>query len=102
MLTKCVIFIGLIAALSIFSACQGTVPWLPESNVTKNWGKSFESAKNNQILNPQAGKNINPVTGFDGEAADKNMEKYREGFEEKPPKEVYILNLGSIGGVGQK
>lgn len=102
MLTKCVIFIGLIAALSIFSACQGTVPWLPESNLSKNWGKSFESAKNNQILNPQASKNRNPVTGFDGEAADNNMENYREGFEEKPPKQVYNLNMGSIGGIGQK
>lgn len=102
MLTKYVILIGLIASLSIFSACQGTVPWQNESLLDKNWGTSFKSAINNQTLNPGAGKNLNPVTGLDGEAADNNMEKYREGFKEKPPEQVYNLNLGSIGGIGQK
>jgi hypothetical protein len=100
MLTRYLTLIGLIAALSIFSACQGTGAWRGETLLEKNWGKSFESAKKNQILNPDAGKNLDPVTGLDGEAADMNMEKYRESFKEKPPQQTYDVNLGSISKVG--
>ena len=32
-----------------------------ESQLDKNWGRSFESARYNQILNPEAGKNLEPV-----------------------------------------
>ena len=75
MLTRCLTLIGLIAALLIFSGC-GT----KETMLDKNWGSSFESAKQSQILNPEAGKNLEPVVGLDGQAAENNMEKYRQGF----------------------
>ena len=75
MLTRCLTLIGLIATLLIFSGC-GT-----QTMLAKNWGKSFESAKQSQILNPEAGKNLDPVIGLDGQAARNNMEKYRQGFK---------------------
>ena len=78
MLTRCFILIGLIAAVFFFSGC-GT----RETMLDKNWGSSFESAKQNQILNPEAGKNLDPVIGLDGKAAKNNMEKYRQGFTKK-------------------
>ena len=86
MLTRCLILIGLIAALSIFSGC-GT----RETMLDKNWGSSFESAKQSQILNPEAGKNLDPVVGLDGQAAAANMKKYREGFTKEKSN-----NLGTI------
>ncbi len=76
MLTRCLTLIGLIATLLIFSGC-GT----KETMLSKNWGNSFESARQSQILNPGAGKNIDPVVGLDSTAAVYNMEKYREGFK---------------------
>jgi hypothetical protein len=61
--------IVIIATLSIFSGCahyyyQGEPP------LEKNWGRSFESAKYNQMLNPEADKNLAPVVGLSGEAAE--------------------------------
>ena len=78
MLTKCLTLIGLIAALLIFSGCGPK-----ETMLSRNWGNSFESAKQSQILNPGAGKNIDPVVGLDGLAAGNKMEKYRKGFKKE-------------------
>lgn len=94
--TRCLIVIGLIAALSVFSGCGGT------TKLDKNWGKSFESAKSNQILNPEAGQNLDPVVGLDGQAAESGLGTYRKGFEPKKGKKVYNLNLGSIDSIGKK
>ncbi len=92
---RCLIIIGLIAALLIFSGCEATL-------LDKNWGKSFESAKSDQILNPEAGQNLNPVVGLDGQAAERTLETYRKGFEQKESEKAYNLNLGSIDSIGKK
>ena len=42
-----------------------------ESQLDKNWGRSFESAKYNQILNPEAEKNLDPVEGLSGTYTEK-------------------------------
>lgn len=57
------IVIGLIAALSICSGCAGT-PVLD-----RFWGDSLEAAKSNQIMNPEAEENLEPVAGLDGQVA---------------------------------
>lgn len=93
--TRCLIIIGLIAALSVFSGCGATL-------LDKNWGKSFESAKSNQILNPEAGKNLEPVVGLDGQAAEITLGTYREGFERQAEERAYNLNLGSIDSIGRQ
>ena len=85
MLTRCLTLIGLIAALLIFSGC-GT----RETMLDRNWGSSFESAKQSQILNPEAGKNPDPVVGLDGQVVENNMEKYRQGFKKDTSKEMTI------------
>ena len=92
---RCLIAVGLIAALSVFSGCGATL-------LDKNWGKSFESAKSNQILNPEAGKNLDPVVGLDGQAAESSLGTYRNGFEQKESEKAYNLNLGSIDSIGKK
>jgi hypothetical protein len=73
--------IGLIAALSTFSGCGPTM-------LERNWGRSFESAKSNQILNPDAGKNLEPVVELDGQAADSSMKEYRKGFGQAQEKVI--------------
>lgn len=88
-----IILIALAAVLSVMVwGCAGN---LPESDRTKmvdmNWGKSFESAKNNQILNPEAGMEPEPVLGLDGEAAGYNMKNYRDAFKEAPPAKAPVL-----------
>lgn len=47
----------------------------------KNWGKSFERAKVSQEVDPDASKNLDPVTGLDGQAAEADMVKYRKAHK---------------------
>jgi hypothetical protein len=78
MLMRYFVLIGLLAAPTMFSGCGRTLPGHQETMLDKNWGRSYESAKYNQILNHDAGKSQKPVAGLDGQAADSIMEKYRE------------------------
>ncbi len=92
----------LIVMLGMFSitlwGCAGN---LPESkrvqNLEKNWGKSFESAKKNQILNPDAGKSLEPVVGLNGEAAEHGVNKYKESFKKEGEKQDIRVPLIKIG-----
>jgi hypothetical protein len=68
----------------------------------KNWGSSFESAKSSQIANPEAGENLNPVVGLDGQLAEKGMETYRKACEGEQESTTMNLNLGTIAGIGTK
>ena len=95
MVIRCLISIGLIVALASPSASA----WMFYDQRKTDFGASFESAKSGQILNPDAGKNLEPVSGFDGQAARVTVEKYREGFQRPAPRTVHSI---SIGGIGQK
>ena len=79
--------IALAALLMIgFVSCYkgNTVnPLQPESTLDQNWGRSFEAAKHNQTLNPDASKNLEPVEGIDGPAAERIMREYTEGGKKK-------------------
>jgi len=83
------IVIGLIAALSICSGCAGT-PVLD-----KYWGDSLEAAKSNQIKNPEARKNLEPVTGLDGQVvAGFVLPNYGKLFLEQVKKRPLDFELG--------
>ena len=83
MLNKIIkIISGAIIAVGIFGCAQHPVIQ-PESQLDKNWGRSFESARYNQILNPEAGKLPEPVEGLEGPAAERIMEGYMKGDAQK-------------------
>ena len=89
--------IAMIAALSIYAGCSnGNISIREESLLEENWGRSFESAKYNQILNPEARKKESPVEELDGQAAQQTMEQYRKSFGEKPGSSTYNVNIGAI------
>jgi hypothetical protein len=102
MMTKYFIHIGLVVAFSLSVGCAGNKPLLGESKLEKNWGRSYESMKYNQILNPEAEKNLEPVIGLEGEAAKNSVEKYRNTFKGKGDKATYNFSLGTISGIGTK
>ncbi len=89
MLKKGIILFGIIAAVILVSACSGT-----ETLSERNWGRSYETATYNQILNPQADKNLKPVESMDGQAAENDLQRYRDSFKEK--KEAQELNLINV------
>lgn len=61
-------------------------------------GSSQQMALSNQILNPDAEENLEPVSGLDGAAASTIMDQYRKGFEKPAATSLYTINLGDVGG----
>ena len=78
MFNKSLIIVGIIAAVSLVSACSG-----PETLLQQNWGKSYETAVYSQTLNPDADQTLKSVDDLSGEAAENNMQKYRDDFKTK-------------------
>ena len=95
MLSRPSIIIAFSITLLLFAGCT-------HSTLEENWGSSYEAAKVNQIANPEASENLDPVVGLDGQLAEQNMESYRQGCkgDEKPT--TYNLRLGGIEGIGAK
>jgi hypothetical protein len=89
MIKKSLIIIGIIVAVLLVTACSGT-----ETLSQRNWGKSYETAVYNQMVNPDANKSLNPVDSLDGQASENNMQKYRDGFKVKEDKQpINLINL---------
>ena len=87
------VFIGLIiVAVMFLTGCTyrdaNTEWWKGDYRLKKDYGNSQRLAISNQTLNPEAGKDLKPVYGFDGRAAEIVMEEqYIKRFE-KPAVET--------------
>ena len=86
MFNKSLIIVGIIAAVSLVSACSG-----PETLLQQNWGKSYETAVYSQTLNPDADQTLKSVDDLSGEAAENNMQKYRDDFKTKKEVQTGII-----------
>ena len=53
-------------------------------HLSEDYGQSFNTARENQILDPQASQNLEPVLELDGVAAKTAMDRYRKMFQEPP------------------
>ncbi len=53
------------------------------SKVADNWGTAYYAQKQGQIVNPDASKNLQPVEGLYGQAAEAAMGQYLKSFTEK-------------------
>jgi len=90
------IVIGLVVVLAGAAGCANT----QYSRGPMVLGDSFLAARNNQILNPEAWKNLEPPRGLGGWTAEIVMDKYRKDFEKKQGPNVYAISIGGIGSVG--
>lgn len=61
-----------------------------------DYGNSYNTAKSNQILHPEAGQNMEPVEGLDGQAANITVERYRSTFEKPPPPPNFSISVGQF------
>jgi hypothetical protein len=74
--------------------CSQNASFHKNTELDNNWGRSYETAKYRQILNPEASKNLEPVVTLDGQASEASFQKYRDSFKEKRRQEtVNILKL---------
>jgi hypothetical protein len=85
------LLIGVVGIFLISVSCAGP------SRVEMDYGTSYKLAKFNQTLNPEAEKNLQPVTGFDGAAAKNTLDRYQKDFEKPTPPPTYVLSVGTIG-----
>jgi hypothetical protein len=73
--------------------------------IEENFGKSYAMAKYGQILNPAASRNLKPVTGLSGMAAEAAVNKYTDRFgksmEVKNGLSRSTPNDKDIAGIGQ-
>jgi hypothetical protein len=93
-----VVLIGFIMVFSVSSVYAETaetfVEWYQRTYQKEtNFGASYEAAKSGQILNPEAEKNLDPVYGLDGQAAEIAIEKYRHSFAGSEETPVYPLTI---------
>ena len=94
MLKRHFLITGIFSGMLFISSCIGTTPYSEDSLTNRNWGRSKETAVYNQMLNPDAAENLDPVLGLDGSASENNVEKYQNSFKESEPKEIVnILKL---------
>ncbi len=84
------LFVGIIGLLLVSAACA-------PSRVAMDYGTSYNLNKFNQTLNPEAAKNLEPVTGLDGVAGQFIMDRYFKDFEKTSPPPVYMFTVG--GGI---
>lgn len=66
------------------------------TTLSEDFGRSFRTARDNQILNPEASRNLKPVPSLDGPAVGKAIERYRKHFV-KPPYEVKVKEMSGGG-----
>ncbi len=88
------IFIILLICPIIFG-CSSTSH--RQTLLDENWGRSFETARFHQTVNPDAPINIDPVTILDGKAAMNNLDQYQDSFKKKSKKPVVNINLSGMG-----
>jgi hypothetical protein len=73
--------VGAAIAAGILGCQQHTLN--QQSLLDQNWGRSFEAARTNQILNPEAGNSLAPVEGLMGPAAERVMGGYIGGEKQQ-------------------
>ncbi len=94
MLSRCLMTVGIITIVLVMFSCSGTNPAYKQTLLDRNWGRSYETARYMQIVDPDAEKTLDPVLGLDGSAAEYNVGKYKDSFKEARPKEIVnILKL---------
>jgi hypothetical protein len=89
MIKKCFLFPGWIALLFLLMSCAGP------GRLETDFGNSSKLSKINQIYDPEAEKNTEPVAGLDGKAAEANTEKYRKDFEKPAQPVPSALTIGN-------
>ncbi len=83
-----------IAALTGILLLMLSVSVVAESRVETDFGTSHKLQKFNQILNPDAEKNLAPVEGFDGRAAQKSVDKHIDRFATPQKDPAYTFSIG--------
>jgi hypothetical protein len=73
---------GILAVMTVGLMVGACAP----TTIGSNWGTAYQDMRAKQVLNPEAGEQLDPVEGQDGKVNAIAMEAYRKNFE-KPDAE---------------
>lgn len=95
-----VIPLWLSIASTVFLAITGAVTLTacvpPTPRLDAEFGNAVNMARIQQIANPAASQNIDPVKGIDAQAGDAAVDNYRESFvNPRPALSGGVVNVGS-------
>ena len=91
---KVILLLGGILISSWLCGCGGGTYISGSTRLEMDYGTSFKLQKFNQILDPDAGKNLESPEGLDGRAAGPTVDNYYKGFAAPEKAPVYNLNIG--------
>lgn len=74
--------------IGLVSGCSSVTP-----HYDARFGDAVREAKKKMIIDPDAGKNPDPVIGLDGKAARETIILY-QGTYKTPPRAVNVINIG--------
>jgi hypothetical protein len=83
----------LVIAVAFLGGCSTQM-----SRREMDYGTSYKLAKFNQVLEPAAEKNLDPVYGLDGQIAEKVMDRYGASFERPSQAPTYTFRVGTSAG----
>ena len=63
------------------------------SLLDRNWGKSYQQAKTQQILYPERHKNLSPVEGLNGNAGNTINNEYIKSFQKGSGQQQFRLDI---------
>jgi len=79
----------------VLAGCATQTPVLDQ-----HFGEAVNAAKAQQVINPDASLNPDPVAGIDGQAANAAVDRYHKSFE-RPPATGNVFTIGvGTGGTG--
>lgn len=80
------------------SVMLGLAGCAPSPFFDEHFGDAVRQARLAQTLHPEASRNLEPVVGLDGVAAQASIVGYEKSFQ-KPPAVTNVINIGgTIGG----
>jgi hypothetical protein len=88
---------NLIAILCVLAFSAGLLASCAPSRLEMDRGTSYKLQKVNQIANPDAGTDVKPVEGLDGQAAAAAMSKRQKESEKTEKPASTIINIGNMG-----
>jgi hypothetical protein len=81
------------AALALIAGCAET------PRVDEHFGEAVRAATAQQVVNPDASLNRDPVAGIDGQAANSTIDRYHRSYQVPPPPvNVFTIGVGTGGG----
>ena len=87
----CYTLFGMMIGSMLLAGCTNSMT----GRVEMDYGTSYQLAKHNQILHLEAEKNLDPVYGFEGGAAQATLDKYEKSFARETAAPLYSINVGA-------